>query len=98
MAGDLHLLLSVVTCVSSIGSLTAMVVLVRRAADISENVARIETWTSEILRFVDPKNPRVCADHCSPPLPLASLGSIRHFTVKVEPILSGSGELSEGER
>lgn len=98
MSADLHLLFSGVTCVSAIGSLTAMVVLIRRVADISENVARTETWASEILRFVDPKNPRVCADHSSPPLPLCNLGSIRHFTVKVEPVLSGSGELSERDR
>lgn len=91
MSGELQLLFSGLACVSAMASLIAMVVLIRRAADISENVTRIETWVSEMLRFVDPKNPRVCADQCSPPLPLCSLGSTLHFTVKVDPVRDGSG-------
>lgn len=84
-------LFMIVASGSFIASLITIVLLLRRVADISENVARIETWTSDILRSVDPKNPRVCADQVSPPLPLCSFGSHRHFTVTVEPILPKSG-------
>lgn len=48
--------LLIVMCGTSIGSLLILRSISRRAADISEYCARIDNWTCDILRKVDPTN------------------------------------------
>lgn len=52
----IQLFLLIVMCGTSIGSLVILGLLLRRAADISSYCARIDSWTCDILRKVDPTN------------------------------------------
>ncbi len=78
---------------SLIASVVILIVLWRLVAAISENVIRIETWTSELLRKVAPKNPLVCADHLSPFGAACRSASTLHLALRIDPASSKLGEL-----
>lgn len=82
---------SIVTAIMSSGVLVTTTLLLRRAAVISEYLSRIDTWTADILRSVDPTNSSVCADQLEPLTPVYVRGSTLHFTLSLTPDLDGSG-------